>query len=46
VNVRCLPATAVLYLDGVHFRVRHGSQTDSTIILTALGVDLDGNKEV
>lgn len=36
----------VLYLDGIHFIVRHGSQTDSTIILTALGVDLDGNKEV
>lgn len=26
--------------------IRHGSQTDSTIILTALGVDLEGNKEV
>jgi hypothetical protein len=26
--------------------VRHGGQTDSTIILTALGVDLEGNKEV
>jgi transposase-like protein len=36
----------ILYLDGVHFKVRHGTQTDSTIILTALGVDLDGNKEV
>jgi putative transposase len=36
----------ILYLDGIHFRVRHGSQTDSTIILTALGVDLEGNKEV
>lgn len=36
----------ILYLDGVHFRVRHGTQTDSTIILTALGVDLEGNKEV
>jgi len=36
----------VLYLDGIHFTVRHGSQTDSTIILTALGVDLDGNKDV
>jgi putative transposase len=35
----------ILYLDGIHFRVRHGSQTDSTIILTALGVDLEGNKE-
>jgi putative transposase len=26
--------------------VRHGTQTDSTIILTALAVDLEGNKEV
>ena len=36
----------ILYLDGIHFPVRHGSQTDSTIILTALAVDLEGNKEV
>jgi putative transposase len=36
----------ILYLDGIHFSVRHGDQTDSTIILTALGVDLDGKKEV
>jgi len=36
----------ILYLDGIHFAVRHGSQTDSTIILTALGVDLEGNKDV
>jgi putative transposase len=36
----------VLYLDGIHFTVRHGGQTDSTIILTALGVDLGGNREV
>jgi transposase-like protein len=36
----------ILYLDGVHFTVRHGDQTDATIILTALGVDLEGNKEV
>jgi putative transposase len=36
----------VLYLDGVHFNIRHGDQADSTIILTALGVDLAGNKEV
>ncbi len=35
----------VMYLDGIHFNVRHGNQTDSTIILTALGVDLAGNKE-
>jgi putative transposase len=36
----------ILYLDGVHFSVRHGEKTDATIILTALGVDLAGNKEV
>lgn len=36
----------ILYLDGVHFRIRHGEQADATIILTALAVDLDGNKEV
>ncbi len=36
----------VLYLDGVHFKIRHGDQLDTTIILTALGVDLEGNKEV
>jgi putative transposase len=36
----------ILYLDGVHFRIRHGQKADSTIILTALGVDLAGNKEV
>jgi putative transposase len=36
----------ILYLDGIHLSVRHGDQTDSTIILTALGVDLEGNKDV
>jgi putative transposase len=36
----------ILYLDGVHFTVRHGDKTDSTILLTALGVDLEGNKDV
>ncbi len=36
----------VLYLDGVHFSIRHGDQADATIILTALAVDLEGNKEV
>lgn len=36
----------IVYLDGIHFRVRHGTQTDSTIVLTALGVDLEGNKDV
>ncbi len=41
-----LPHYRILYLDGIHFSVRHGTQTDSTIILTALGVDLEGNKDV
>jgi putative transposase len=36
----------ILYLDGIHFSVRHGDQADATVILTALGVDLAGNKEV
>jgi len=36
----------VLYLDGVHFSIRHGDKTDASIILTALAVDLEGNKEV
>jgi putative transposase len=36
----------ILYLDGIHFSIRHGDTADSTIILTALGVDLAGNKEV
>ena len=36
----------IVYLDGVHFNIRHGEKADSTIILTALGVDLAGNKEV
>ena len=36
----------ILYLDGVHFSIRHGDKADSTLILTALGVDLEGNKEV
>jgi putative transposase len=36
----------ILYLDGVHFSIRHGDKADATIILTALAVDLAGNKEV
>ena len=36
----------IVYLDGVHFSIRHGDKADSTIILTALGVDSAGNKEV
>ena len=30
----------------MHFSIRHGDKADATIILTALGVDLAGNKEV
>jgi putative transposase len=36
----------ILYFDGVHFTIRHGDKADNTIILTALGVDLEGHKEV
>jgi putative transposase len=36
----------ILYLDGIHFDIRHGDQTDSTILLTALGVDMEGSKEI
>jgi len=36
----------VVYLDGVHFSVRHGEKSDQTVILTALGVDLEGSREV
>jgi putative transposase len=36
----------VLYLDGVHFSIRHGDKVDATIILMALAVDREGNKEV
>jgi len=36
----------ILHLDGIHFEVRHGDQVDSTMILVALGVDLEGNKEI
>jgi len=36
----------IVYLDGIHFSIRHGDKADSTIILTALGVDLEGHKEV
>src|SRR5260370_18504764 len=40
-----LPHYCILYLDGIHFTVRHGTQTDATIILPALVVDLEGNKD-
>ena len=43
---RLLPHYRVIYLDGIHFTVRHGTQTDATMILTALGVDLEGRREV
>jgi transposase-like protein len=36
----------IVYLDGVHLSIRHGDKADATIILTALGVDLAGHKEV
>jgi transposase-like protein len=36
----------VLYLDGIHFKIRHGEQCDTNIILTVLGIDLEGKKEV
>ncbi len=36
----------IIYLDGIHFTVRHGTKTDATMILTALGVDLEGSREV
>jgi putative transposase len=35
-----------VYLDGIHFEIRHGDKVDPTIILVALGVDLLGSKEV
>jgi len=41
---RSIGALSSLY--GVHFTIRHGDKADATIILTALGVDLTGNKEV
>lgn len=43
---RLLPHYRIMYLDGIHFTVRHGTQTDATMILTALGVDLEGSREV
>lgn len=41
-----LPHWRIVYLDGVHFSIRHGTQADATILLTALGVDEVGNKDV
>jgi transposase-like protein len=36
----------LLYLDGIYLEVRHGDKVDPTVILTALGVDLEGNKDI
>jgi putative transposase len=36
----------VLYLDGIYFEVRHGDQVDAMVILAAMGVDLEGNKDI
>jgi putative transposase len=36
----------VVYLDGIRFKIRHGRTCDTSSILTALGVDLEGKKEV
>jgi putative transposase len=43
---RLLEHYHIIYLDGIHFTVRHGTQTDATMILTALGVDLEGSRAV
>jgi putative transposase len=43
---RLLARYRIIYLDGIHFTVRHGTQTDAMMILTALGVDLEGSREV
>jgi putative transposase len=43
---RLLDHSRIIYLDGIHFTVRQGTQTDATMILTALGVDLEGSREV
>jgi len=46
---RCRPLPThwrVLYLDGIYLEVRHGDQVDPTIILAAMGVDLEGSKDI
>jgi len=35
-----------IYLDGVYYRVRYEDNTESTVLLVALGVDMRGHKEV
>jgi transposase-like protein len=41
-----LAHSRIVHLDGIHCTVRHGTQTDATIIGTAPGVDLQGNKDM
>lgn len=36
----------VIYLDGVYYPIVHEEQADQTAVLVALGVDLDGTKQV
>ena len=36
----------VLSLDGISLEVTHGDQVDPTIIVAAMGVDLEGNTEM
>ena len=36
----------LLYLDGISLEVRHGDKVDSTVILAAMGVDLEGKKDI
>jgi len=36
----------VVYLDGIHLKIRHGGKCETSILLTALGVDLEGKKAV
>jgi transposase-like protein len=36
----------VIYVDGVSVTVRHGETCDSTVMLTALGVDQEGKREI
>jgi putative transposase len=36
----------VLYLDGIYLEVRHADKVDPTIILAAMGVDLEGSKDI
>ncbi len=40
------PHWRVVSLDGIHFKIRHGEKSDTSIMLTVLGVDLEGKKEV